>query len=127
MTILLSHLHHHVQKDSSSFFSLNLKISFELKLCREVVWVRNCFSDSSFLSSNARPLFNGLSHVFKPVEKLISSNKLGFLLVFVVPSQTLEGVDVHCFGHLLYEMTYGRPPDMIPVDNFPPAPSVFVG
>ncbi|KAK2529416.1 Pxk [Columba guinea] len=39
---------------------------------------------------------------------------------------TLEGVDVHCFGHLLYEMTYGRPPDMIPVDNFPPAPSVFV-
>ncbi|XP_054036643.1 PX domain-containing protein kinase-like protein isoform X7 [Dryobates pubescens] len=39
---------------------------------------------------------------------------------------TLEGVDVHCFGHLLYEMTYGRPPDTIPVDNFPPAPSVFV-
>uniref|UniRef100_A0A8C6YWU3 PX domain containing serine/threonine kinase like n=1 Tax=Nothoprocta perdicaria TaxID=30464 RepID=A0A8C6YWU3_NOTPE len=39
---------------------------------------------------------------------------------------TLEGVDVHCFGHLLYEMTYGRPPDMVPVDSFPPAPSVFV-
>ncbi|KAM9654907.1 PX domain-containing protein kinase-like protein isoform 4-T4 [Morphnus guianensis] len=39
---------------------------------------------------------------------------------------TLEGVDVHCFGHLLYEMTYGRPPDTIPVDSFPPAPSVFV-
>ncbi|KAI1234526.1 hypothetical protein IHE44_0003581 [Lamprotornis superbus] len=39
---------------------------------------------------------------------------------------TLEGVDVHCFGHLLYEMTYGRPPDMIPVESFPPAPSVFV-
>ncbi|XP_037240028.1 PX domain-containing protein kinase-like protein isoform X2 [Falco biarmicus] len=39
---------------------------------------------------------------------------------------TLEGVDVHCFGHLLYEMTYGRPPDTVPVDSFPPAPSVFV-
>ncbi|NWI30219.1 PXK protein, partial [Sula dactylatra] len=39
---------------------------------------------------------------------------------------TLEAVDVHCFGHLLYEMTYGRPPDTIPVDSFPPAPSVFV-
>uniref|UniRef100_A0A8C9MSS6 PX domain containing serine/threonine kinase like n=1 Tax=Serinus canaria TaxID=9135 RepID=A0A8C9MSS6_SERCA len=39
---------------------------------------------------------------------------------------TLEGVDVHCFGHLLYEMTYGRPPDTIPVETFPPAPSVFV-
>uniref|UniRef100_A0A8B9CP57 PX domain containing serine/threonine kinase like n=1 Tax=Anser brachyrhynchus TaxID=132585 RepID=A0A8B9CP57_9AVES len=39
---------------------------------------------------------------------------------------TLESIDVHCFGHLLYEMTYGRPPDTIPVDSFPPAPSVFV-
>ncbi|XP_038628063.1 PX domain-containing protein kinase-like protein isoform X4 [Tachyglossus aculeatus] len=39
---------------------------------------------------------------------------------------TLEGVDVHCFGHLLYEMTYGRPPDSVPVDTFPPAPSVSV-
>uniref|UniRef100_A0A8C9CIA8 PX domain-containing protein kinase-like protein n=1 Tax=Phocoena sinus TaxID=42100 RepID=A0A8C9CIA8_PHOSS len=39
---------------------------------------------------------------------------------------TLEGVDVHCFGHLLYEMTYGRPPDSLPVDSFPPAPSVAV-
>ncbi|NXS19380.1 PXK protein, partial [Mystacornis crossleyi] len=45
---------------------------------------------------------------------------------FFVPPQTLEGVDVHCFGHLLYEMTYGRPPDTIPVESFPPAPSVFV-
>lgn len=58
-------------------------------------------------------------------EKLISSTKL-FFCIFVSP-QTLEGVDVHCFGHLLYEMTYGRPPDTIPVDSFPPAPSVFVG
>uniref|UniRef100_A0A669P3J3 PX domain-containing protein kinase-like protein n=1 Tax=Phasianus colchicus TaxID=9054 RepID=A0A669P3J3_PHACC len=39
---------------------------------------------------------------------------------------TLEGIDVHCFGHLLYEMTYGRPPDTIPVDSFPPAPSMSV-
>uniref|UniRef100_A0A8C6X2G1 PX domain containing serine/threonine kinase like n=1 Tax=Naja naja TaxID=35670 RepID=A0A8C6X2G1_NAJNA len=41
----------------------------------------------------------------------------------------LEGdtsIDVHCFGHLLYEMTYGRPPDSIPVDSFPPAPSMSV-
>uniref|UniRef100_A0A8C5RBD3 PX domain containing serine/threonine kinase like n=1 Tax=Laticauda laticaudata TaxID=8630 RepID=A0A8C5RBD3_LATLA len=39
---------------------------------------------------------------------------------------TLEAIDVHCFGHLLYEMTYGRPPDSIPVDSFPPAPSMSV-
>ncbi|XP_060058999.1 PX domain-containing protein kinase-like protein isoform X2 [Erinaceus europaeus] len=39
---------------------------------------------------------------------------------------TLESVDVHCFGHLLYEMTYGRPPDSVPVDTFPPAPSMAV-
>ncbi|KAM9325794.1 PX domain-containing protein kinase-like protein isoform 2-T2 [Gastrophryne carolinensis] len=39
---------------------------------------------------------------------------------------TLESIDVHCFGHLLYEMTYGRPPDSIPVDQFPPAPSISV-
>ncbi|OBS70001.1 hypothetical protein A6R68_01458 [Neotoma lepida] len=39
---------------------------------------------------------------------------------------TLESVDVHCFGHLLYEMTYGRPPDSVPVDYFPPAPSMAV-
>nr|XP_056723338.1 PX domain-containing protein kinase-like protein isoform X1 [Euleptes europaea] len=39
---------------------------------------------------------------------------------------TLEAVDVHCFGHLLYEMTYGRPPDSVPVDGFPPAPSTSV-
>lgn len=40
--------------------------------------------------------------------------------------QTLESVDVHCFGHLLYEMTYGRPPDSVPVDSFPPASSMAV-
>ncbi|XP_055128848.1 PX domain-containing protein kinase-like protein isoform X17 [Symphalangus syndactylus] len=39
---------------------------------------------------------------------------------------TLESVDVYCFGHLLYEMTYGRPPDSVPVDSFPPAPSMAV-
>ena len=47
------------------------------------------------------------------------------LLPFV--PQTLESVDVFCFGHLLYEMTYGRPPDSVPVDSFPPAPSMAVG
>ncbi|KAG8127931.1 hypothetical protein E2320_014814, partial [Naja naja] len=41
-------------------------------------------------------------------------------------NSTLEAIDVHCFGHLLYEMTYGRPPDSIPVDSFPPAPSMSV-
>ncbi|XP_043934736.1 PX domain-containing protein kinase-like protein isoform X4 [Protopterus annectens] len=39
---------------------------------------------------------------------------------------TLESVDVYCFGHLLYEMTYGRPPDAVPVDSFPPAPSTSI-
>lgn len=47
------------------------------------------------------------------------------LLSFI--PQSLESVDVHCFGHLLYEMTYGRPPDSVPVDSFPPAPSMAVG
>ncbi|KAG8430477.1 hypothetical protein GDO86_020532 [Hymenochirus boettgeri] len=39
---------------------------------------------------------------------------------------TLESIDVHCFGHLLYEMTYGRPPDLVPLEQFPPAPSMTV-
>ncbi|XP_051873189.1 PX domain-containing protein kinase-like protein isoform X2 [Pristis pectinata] len=36
---------------------------------------------------------------------------------------TMEAVDVYSFGHLLYEMTYGKPPDSVPVDSFPSAPS----
>ncbi|XP_076865154.1 PX domain-containing protein kinase-like protein isoform X2 [Brachyhypopomus gauderio] len=32
---------------------------------------------------------------------------------------TTENVDVYSFGHLLYEMTYGRPPDAVPVDQYP--------
>uniref|UniRef100_A0A671Q7C2 PX domain-containing protein kinase-like protein n=1 Tax=Sinocyclocheilus anshuiensis TaxID=1608454 RepID=A0A671Q7C2_9TELE len=35
---------------------------------------------------------------------------------------TTESIDVYSFGHLLYEMTYGRPPDAVPVDQYPPAP-----
>ncbi|TSM44112.1 PX domain-containing protein kinase-like protein [Bagarius yarrelli] len=32
---------------------------------------------------------------------------------------TTDSVDVYSFGHLLYEMTYGRPPDVVPVDQYP--------
>ncbi|RXM90995.1 PX domain-containing protein kinase-like protein [Acipenser ruthenus] len=39
---------------------------------------------------------------------------------------TTESIDVYSFGHLLYEMTYGRPPDAVPVDHFPPAPSTSI-
>uniref|UniRef100_A0A3Q1CCD9 PX domain containing serine/threonine kinase n=1 Tax=Amphiprion ocellaris TaxID=80972 RepID=A0A3Q1CCD9_AMPOC len=39
---------------------------------------------------------------------------------------TTESIDVFCFGHLLYEMTYGRPPDSVPVDQFPDAPYTAV-
>ncbi|KAM9800092.1 PX domain-containing protein kinase-like protein isoform X1 [Syngnathus typhle] len=39
---------------------------------------------------------------------------------------TIESVDVFCFGHLLYEITYGRPPDNVPVDNYPPIPYTAV-
>uniref|UniRef100_A0A3B3D1D8 PX domain containing serine/threonine kinase n=1 Tax=Oryzias melastigma TaxID=30732 RepID=A0A3B3D1D8_ORYME len=35
---------------------------------------------------------------------------------------TTESIDVFCFGHSLYEMTYGRPPDGVPVDQYPAAP-----
>ncbi|XP_077081656.1 PX domain-containing protein kinase-like protein isoform X2 [Siphateles boraxobius] len=39
---------------------------------------------------------------------------------------TTESIDIYSFGHLLYEMTYGRLPDAVPVDQYPPAqfPSV---
>uniref|UniRef100_A0A7N8XMR3 PX domain containing serine/threonine kinase n=1 Tax=Mastacembelus armatus TaxID=205130 RepID=A0A7N8XMR3_9TELE len=40
---------------------------------------------------------------------------------------TTESIDVFCFGHLLYEMTYGRPPDSIPVDQYPAVPYTAVG
>ncbi|KAK2861685.1 hypothetical protein Q5P01_001218 [Channa striata] len=39
---------------------------------------------------------------------------------------TTESMDVLCFGHLLYEMTYGRPPDSIPVDQYPSIPYTAV-
>ncbi|XP_059400046.1 PX domain-containing protein kinase-like protein isoform X5 [Carassius carassius] len=39
---------------------------------------------------------------------------------------TTESIDVYSFGHLLYEMTYGRPPDAVPVDQYPPPPSSSV-
>uniref|UniRef100_A0A672L411 PX domain-containing protein kinase-like protein n=1 Tax=Sinocyclocheilus grahami TaxID=75366 RepID=A0A672L411_SINGR len=40
---------------------------------------------------------------------------------------TTESIDVYSFGHLLYEMTYGRPPDAVPVDQYPPPPFSSVG
>uniref|UniRef100_A0A3Q3KRR2 Uncharacterized protein n=1 Tax=Monopterus albus TaxID=43700 RepID=A0A3Q3KRR2_MONAL len=39
---------------------------------------------------------------------------------------TTQSIDVFCFGHLLYEMTYGRPPDSIPVDQYPTVPYTAV-
>ncbi|XP_054906118.1 PX domain-containing protein kinase-like protein isoform X1 [Poeciliopsis prolifica] len=39
---------------------------------------------------------------------------------------TTESIDVFCFGHLLYEMTYGQPPDSVPVDQFPSVPHAAV-
>ncbi|XP_031424356.1 PX domain-containing protein kinase-like protein isoform X3 [Clupea harengus] len=39
---------------------------------------------------------------------------------------TTEAIDVYSFGHLLYEMVYGRPPDAVPVDQLPPAPFTSV-
>ncbi|MED6247707.1 hypothetical protein ATANTOWER_014144 [Ataeniobius toweri] len=39
---------------------------------------------------------------------------------------TTESIDVFCFGHLLYEMTYGQPPDSVPVDQFPSVPYASV-
>lgn len=41
--------------------------------------------------------------------------------------QSSESIDVYCFGHLLYEMTYGRPPDSVPIDEFPDVPYTAVG
>ncbi|KAF3856743.1 hypothetical protein F7725_017466 [Dissostichus mawsoni] len=39
---------------------------------------------------------------------------------------TTESIDVFCFGHLLYEMTYGRPPDSVPVEQYPDVPYTAV-
>lgn len=35
---------------------------------------------------------------------------------------TTESIDVFGFGHILYEMAYGRPPDSVPIDQFPDVP-----
>lgn len=34
--------------------------------------------------------------------------------------QTTELIDVYCFGHLLYEMTFGKELEEDSCDNFPP-------
>ncbi|KAM6927740.1 PX domain-containing protein kinase-like protein [Xenentodon cancila] len=39
---------------------------------------------------------------------------------------TTESIDVFCFGHVLFEMTYGRPPDSVPIDQYPAAPCTSV-
>lgn len=38
-----------------------------------------------------------------------------------------ESVDVFSFGVMLYEMTYGRPPDAVPVEQFSDVPHSAVG
>lgn len=38
-----------------------------------------------------------------------------------------ESIDVFSFGLMLYEMTYGRPPDSVPVDQLPECPHAAVG
>ncbi|XP_068598793.1 PX domain-containing protein kinase-like protein [Brachionichthys hirsutus] len=40
--------------------------------------------------------------------------------------KSTENIDVFCFGHLLYEMTYGHLPDSVPIDEFPAAPHTSV-
>ncbi|TWW62839.1 PX domain-containing protein kinase-like protein [Takifugu flavidus] len=39
---------------------------------------------------------------------------------------SMEAVDVFGFGHLLYEMTYGQPPDAVPIDHAPAVPYAAV-
>ncbi|KAM9410099.1 PX domain-containing protein kinase-like protein isoform 2-T2 [Pholidichthys leucotaenia] len=39
---------------------------------------------------------------------------------------TTESIDVFCFGHILYEMAYGRPPEGVPVDQYPSVPYTAV-
>uniref|UniRef100_A0A673AFF8 PX domain containing serine/threonine kinase n=1 Tax=Sphaeramia orbicularis TaxID=375764 RepID=A0A673AFF8_9TELE len=39
---------------------------------------------------------------------------------------TTESIDVFCFGHLLYEMTYGLPPDSVPIDQYTDIPYTTV-
>lgn len=48
-----------------------------------------------------------------------------YIYMFII--QTTESIDVYSFGHLLYEMTYGRPPDAVPVDQYPSVPYTSVG
>uniref|UniRef100_A0A8C6NXZ1 PX domain containing serine/threonine kinase like n=1 Tax=Nothobranchius furzeri TaxID=105023 RepID=A0A8C6NXZ1_NOTFU len=39
---------------------------------------------------------------------------------------TTESIDVFSFGYLLYEMTYGRLPDSVPIDHYPSTPHTSV-
>uniref|UniRef100_A0A1A7YNU7 PX domain containing serine/threonine kinase n=1 Tax=Iconisemion striatum TaxID=60296 RepID=A0A1A7YNU7_9TELE len=39
---------------------------------------------------------------------------------------TTESIDIFSFGHLLYEMTYGRLPDSVPIDHYPSTPHTTV-
>ena len=48
------------------------------------------------------------------------SSRLRSLAVRVKAVKTVDSVDVYSFGHLLYEISVGRPLDTTVCDEFPP-------
>ena len=42
------------------------------------------------------------------------------ILIYLIILQTTEMIDVYCFGHLLYEMTFGHELEQESCDIFPP-------